>query len=229
VNGVGEFFSWSRFVDDIPRLLPYLPVTLGIVAYAIILGVFLGMVIALLRIHGQWFFQPFLRLYISFMRGTPMLVQILIVFYGLPIVLQALGIEANRWDKIVFVYIAFALNEGAFLSEIFRSSILSVPTGQMEAALSVGLTRWQAYRRIVLPQAIRIALPSFGTDFIALFHGTSLAFLIGVVDIMGRAKTLGASTKHALEAYLFIALLFIVASALLRLLFHFLDRKLSYT
>lgn len=222
------FFSWDRFFENIPRLLPYLAVTLRIVVYATLAGSSLGLVIAILRIKRQSFLEPVFRLYISFMRGTPMLVQILIVFFGLPLFLQILGIEANRWDKIWFLYVAFALNEAAFLSEIFRSAILAVPTGQTEAALSVGMTRWQAYRRIVLPQAAKIGLPSFGSNFVGLFHGTSLAFMIGVVDIMGRAKTIGVSSKHALEAYLFVALVFILLSALLRGGFHLLDRKLSH-
>lgn len=222
-------FSWQRFGADVPLLLPYFLVTVKIVFWGIGVGLVLGIVLACLRLRHLAWLEPILHIYVSFMRGTPMLVQLLIIFYGLPLVLAAVGVqEAVRWDKMVFVYAAFALNETAFLSEIFRSAILAVPAGQLEAAYAVGLTRWQAYRRIVLPQAWRIALPGFGADFIALFHGTSLAFLVGVIDIMGRAQALGASTHHALEGYLFVALLFIVCSLGLRVGFNYLDRRLAY-
>jgi L-cystine transport system permease protein len=225
---MGEFFSWDRFFLDIPKLLPYLPVTLKIVLYATLAGSCLGLLIALLRIWRVRKVQFLLRVYISFMRGTPILVQMLVVFYGLPLLLQQFGIQASRWDKIFFVYIAYALNEGAFLSEIFRSSILAIPYGQVEAGLAVGMTRWQTFRQIILPQASRVALPSFGANLIGLFQNTSLAFLIGVVDIMGRAKTIGVSSKHAIEAYLFIGLLFIVISVLLKGSFYLLDKRFSY-
>ena len=222
------FFSWDRFFLDIPKLLPYLPVTLKIVLYATLVGSVLGLLIALLRIWQVRGVQILLRLYISFMRGTPILVQMLVVFYGLPLLLQQAGIQASRWDKIFFVYIAYALNEGAFLAEIFRASILAIPYGQVEAGLAVGMTRWQTFYRIVLPQAVRVSLPGFGANFIGLFQSTSLAFLIGVVDIMGRAKTIGVSSRHATEAYLFIALLFMGISILLKGSFYLLDKKLSY-
>lgn len=223
-----DFFSWDRFLADIPRLLPYLSVTFQIVAYAVLFGSAAGLGIAVLRIRQVRGIQWLLRIYISFMRGTPILVQLLVVFYGLPLLLQQMGINASRWDRSFFVYVAFALNEAAFLSEIFRSAILAVPFGQAEAGYSVGLTRWQTLRRIVLPQALRVALPGFGADFIGLFQQTSLAFLIGVVDIMGRAKTIGAGSHHALEGYLLVALVFMGISILLRAVFAFCDRKLSY-
>jgi L-cystine transport system permease protein len=162
------------------------------------------------------------------MRGTPMLVQMLVIYYGLPIIMQNIfQVNINRWDKIIFVYITFALNQAAFLSEIFRGSILSISVGQSEAAYSVGLTRLQTFIRIVLPQAARIAIPSFGSDFVGLFQGTSLAFLIGVVDIMGRAKTIGNATKHVLEAYVFIAIIYIVISLITKYFFYRFDKKLA--
>lgn len=224
-----DLFRWERFFADIPILLPYFLVTLKIVFWGIGAGLAGGIALACLRLRRLPWIEPVLHLYVSFMRGTPMLVQLLIVFYGLPLVLAAIGIPgAVRWDKLAFVYAAFAFNETAFLSEIFRAALLGVPHGQYEAAVSVGLTRWQAYRRIVLPQAWRIALPGFSTDFIALFHGTSLAFLVGVVDIMGRAQVIGVSTHHALEGYLFVALLFIACSLALRAGFNYLDRRLAH-
>jgi L-cystine transport system permease protein len=224
-----DFFSLERFFDNIPKILPYLLVTFKIVLYATLFGTLLGLVVALIRINRIPILNQLTGIYVSFMRGTPMLVQMLVIFYGLPILIEnLLGVDINRWDKIIFVYITYALNQGAFLSEIFRSSILSIPVGQSEAGYSVGLTRLQTFRRIVLPQAARVAVPSFGADLIGLFHGTSLAFLIGVVDVMGRAKTIGNATKHVLEAYTIIVIIFITISLILKGLFFLLDRRLSY-
>jgi L-cystine transport system permease protein len=216
-----NLFSWSRFFENIPKIVPYLTVTFQIVFYATILGVLLGMIIAVLRINKVPVLNQIIGIFVSFMRGTPMLVQMLVIYYGLPIIMQNIfQVNINRWDKIIFVYITFALNQAAFLSEIFRGSILSISVGQSEAAYSVGLTRLQTFIRIVLPQAARIAIPSFGSDFVGLFQGTSLAFLIGVVDIMGRAKTIGNATKHVLEAYVFIAIIYIVISLITKYFFY---------
>lgn len=226
---MAEFFSWDRFFENIPKIIPYLPVTFKIVAYATIFGILSGLVVAIIRINKILILNQLTGIYVSFMRGTPMLVQMLVVFYGLPILVQNIfGINISRWDKILFVYITYALNQGAFLSEIFRGSILAIPSGQSEAGYSVGMTRFQTFVRIVLPQAARIAVPSFGTDFVGLFQGTSLAFLIGVVDIMGRAKTIGTASKHVLEAYIFIAIIFIIISLMIKGFFNLLDKKLSY-
>jgi L-cystine transport system permease protein len=108
------------------------------------------------------------------------------------------------------------------------SAIQAIPKGQSEAAYSVGLTGFQCFYRIVAPQAIRIGLPPFGTDFIGVLHNASLVYVIGVVDVMGRAKAIGSATGHVLEAFLFVALLFVVCSILTRFLFALLDRKLDY-
>lgn len=224
-----DLFDWDRFFTNIPQIVAYLPVTFKIVFYATLFGVILALLVAVIRIKKIPILQQVAGIYVSFMRGTPMLVQLLVVFYGIPILMQQLfNINVNRWDKIIFVYITYILNQGAFLSEIFRCSILAIPTGQLEAAYSVGLTQFQAFRRIILPQAVRVAVPSFGSDFIGLFQNTSLAFLIGVVDIMGRAKTIGTATKHVLEAYVFIAIFFIIISLLVKGAFYLLDKKLAY-
>ena len=224
-----DIFSWNRFFDNIPKILPYLSVTVKIVLFATVFGILLGIITAIIRINKIPVLNQIMGIYISFMRGTPMLVQMMLVYYGLPAILEGLfQWNINRWDKVLFVYITFALNQGAFLSEIFRSAILAVPSGQSEAGYSVGMTRIQTFKNIVLPQAVRVALPGFGTDFIGLFQNTSLAFLIGVVDVMGRAKTIGTATKHVIEAYVFIALLFTVVSIVMQLGFISADKKLNY-
>jgi len=157
-----------------------------------------------------------------------MYVQILVVLYGLPMLLQAMfSLDMNSLSTLTLVIITFALNQGAFVSEIFRASILAIPAAQSEAGLSVGLTKTQVFFRIVAPQAARIAIPAFGTDFVYLFQGTSIVFLVGVVDMMGRARTLQAVTRHILESYIFVLLVFVAISVGLKFFFNYLDRKLA--
>jgi L-cystine transport system permease protein len=221
-----DLFSWERFFENIPRLIKYLPVTFELVLVSELIGIILAVGIALARINKVHVLSQFCAVYVSFMRGTPMLVQMLLVYYGLPMLLNAVfGMDVNAISKIVFVIITYALNQGAFIGEIFRSSILSVDSGQTEAAYSVGMTRLQTFKRIIAPQAARIALPAFGSDFIVLFHNTSLAFMVGVIDMLGRARALQATTKHVLESYVFIMIVFVIISLLLKAVFGALDKR----
>lgn len=228
---MGKLFEWSRFFENIPKILPYLTVTFSIVFYATIFGVLLAVFIVLIQIKKIRVLYQISKVYISFMRGTPMLVQLMLIYYGLPAIIDPLlGTSINRdWSAVVFAYVTFILNQGAFLSVIFYSAVTSIPYGQTEAGLSVGLTHYQTFIRIILPQMIRVALPPFGSDLVGLFQGSSLVFLIGVTDIMGRAKTLGSATKHVLEAYVFDVIIYIIISLAVRLLFWYLNKRLDYT
>lgn len=225
-----KLFGWERFFENIPKILPYLSVTFQIVIYATVFGVLLAVFIVLTELKRIPVLYPFFKVYVSFMRGTPMLVQLMLIYYGIPALIDpVLGTDINRgWSAVTFAYITFILNQGAFLSAIFYGAITSVPYGQTEAGLSVGLTELQTFRRILLPQMVRIALPPFGSDLVGLFQNSSLVFLIGVTDIMGRAKSIGAATKHVLEAYVFVVIIYIVISLTIRLLFYYLNTKLEY-
>lgn len=227
---MGKLFAWDRFYENIPKILPYLSVTFSILVYATVFGVLLGMVIVLVQIKKIPGLSQLVKVYVSFMRGTPMLVQLMLVYYGIPALLDPiLGTRINReWGAVNFAYVTFILNQGAFLSAIFYSAITSIPYGQTEAGLSAGLTEFQTFYRIVLPQMVKTALPPFGSDLVGLFQNSSLVFLIGVTDIMGRAKTIGTATKHVLEAYVFVVIIYIVISLSVRLLFFRLNNKMNY-
>lgn len=227
---MGKLFAWDRFYENIPKILPYLSVTFSIVVYATVFGVLLGMVIVLVQIKKVPGLSQLVKVYVSFMRGTPMLVQLMLVYYGIPALLDpVLGTKINReWGAVNFAYVTFILNQGAFLSAIFYSAITSIPYGQTEAGLSAGLTEFQTFYRIVLPQMVKTALPPFGSDLVGLFQNSSLVFLIGVTDIMGRAKTIGTATKHVLEAYVFVVIISIVISLSVRLVFFRLNNKMNY-
>jgi len=183
--------------------------------------------IALIRINKIPVLQQFAVVFVSFMRGTPIIVQLFIVFFGLPVLLSKAGIDANNWSTIIFVIVTYGLNLSAFMSEIFRSAIVGVDTGQKEAAYSVGMTNWQAFKRIIAPQALLIAMPSFSVNIIGLLQNTSLGFTIGLVDVIGEVRAIGVRTYHVLEGYVAAAIIFIVLSILLNKLFSYTENKLQ--
>ncbi|MBR1616404.1 MAG: amino acid ABC transporter permease [Treponema sp.] len=226
---MSDLFSWRRLVQNFPVLIVKLPVTFEIVAVAFSLGFVLALLIATARIKRIPVLDQVLTVFISFERGTPLLVQMLVVYYALPIVLKAFfGIDSRRWEKIIFVDLALILNQGVFLGEIFRGAILSIPKGQREAAIACGFSEFDAFVKVVLPQAVRIALPSTALTLIGLFQETSLVFMIGVIDIIGRASALGATTGHSLESYLIVAAVFLLINFALTAITTRIDRKFAF-
>jgi L-cystine transport system permease protein len=206
--------DWRFLASVLPDLVAALPVTLRISAVSLAAALAIGLATALLRIQRVPLLAQLAALYVSFTRGTPLLVQIYLSYYGLPRVLEhaqarwGVGLDVAGIPAIAYIYFAFALNVGAYSSETIRAAILAVDRGQLEAALSIGMTRAQAMRRIVLPQALTVALPSFGNTAIALVKDTSLAFLVSVVEVMGKAKILGARGFQFFEAYVAAALVY---------------------
>lgn len=223
-----NIFSFPLFIDCFPQLLSRLHITLYIVLVALLAGFLLGIGIALVRLHKVPVLSQLAVFYISFVRGVPILVLLYIVYIGLPLVVAAIWkININRWDALFFVMLAYIINTSAFLSEIIRSAVSGVDIGQTEAAYSVGLTKWQTFRRIVAPQAIQIALPALSNTVVSLLKDTSLAFTLGIIDIMGVIKAIASSTYRSLEAYTAAAIIFFVLSSLLERGFKWGERKLG--
>jgi len=193
-----------------PDLIPAIPLTLLITFASMLLGLLLAVPLAAARLGKRKGPSIAAGVFISFIRGTPPLVQLFLVFYGLPQVLKLVGLDINDWDKMVFAVITFILFCAAFLSEVIRSSYLAVDRGQEEAALSVGMSRMQALIRIVVPQAFTIALPNLGNTLIGLLKETSLVYTIGVIDLMGLAKLTSALSYgvRQLETFIAAALLY---------------------
>ncbi|BDG09842.1 amino acid ABC transporter permease [Anaeromyxobacter paludicola] len=203
-------FMW----EVVPDLLRVVPLTLQITAVSLALALLVGLATALIRIYRTPVLSQLAAVYVSFIRGTPLLVQIYLAYYGLPKLLAWLG-ERYGWNvdvagipAITFIYFAFTLNVGAYSSESIRAAIQAIDKGQLEAALSIGMTPWQGMRRIVLPQALAVALPSIGNTAISLVKDTSLAFLVSVVELMGEAKILGARGLQFFEVYIVVALIY---------------------
>ncbi|SNZ10188.1 L-cystine transport system permease protein [Terribacillus aidingensis] len=223
---MNEFFKWEYVITLFPKVLSALPTTLFIVLFATLIGSFLGLIIAYCRIERIPIVNQISAVYVSFIRGTPILVQMFIVFYGVPSLLGVIGIDISNWNKLYFIYITYGINTSAYFSEIFRSAISSVPASQYEAAASIGLTKWQTYRRTLIPQAGKIAFPNLGVSIVNLLQNTSLAFSLGVLDIMGKVQTLGALYYRVLEGYFIAAIIFIVLSISLEKLFNMLEKRM---
>ena len=201
-------------VQLIPRVAAGIPVSLSIACVSFIFGIMLGFFIALVKIYRVPVAMQIAQVYVSFMRGTPLLVQIFLSYYGIPLVLRYLNgiygwnIDISSIHAITFMYISFSLNVGAYLSETIRAALLSVSKGQIEAAESIGMTTAQTLRRIIIPQAAVVAVPNLGNSFIALLKDTSLAFAASVPEIIGQAKIAAARTSRFFEAYIVAALIY---------------------
>jgi len=196
------------------KILSALPVTLNIAIVTMFFSLILSFFIAVVRINKVKILSKLAIIYVSFIRGTPLLVQIYLSYYGIPKFLNHMNVKfgwtlnVNNVPVIMFVYVAFILNMSAYMSETFRAAILSVEKGQMEAAISIGMSKWQAMRRIILPQAFVTALPNLGNSFISLIKDTSLAFVVSIVELMGKAKIVGAAGLNFFEVYIVVALIY---------------------
>lgn len=204
-------FDPKYMVSSIPYVLAGIPQTLSIAVVAFAAGSLLGLIGALIKIYRVPVLRQLTDLYISFMRGTPLIVQILLIYYGIPIVLRMIDMEygtdldVSKIPALVFMFVAFSLNAGAYLTETIRSAVEAIDSGQMEAAYSVGMSGVQGMTRIVLPQALKVGLPNISNFFIGLLKDTSLAFAASVTDIMGEAKIIAGRTSRFFEAYIVAA------------------------
>lgn len=195
-------------------LFKALPNTLLITIVSVSIGFLIGTVAALIRIYKVPVLHPIASAYVLFIRGTPMLMHLLLIYFGLPLIIDSLadafgwGFRSASIPLIGFAYLSFSLTAGAYMSEVVRSGILAVNRGQLEAAYSVGMTTTQALRRIVLPQAFAVCLPNLSNNLIGMLHGTTLAFTVSVVEINAQAQIVASTNWKFLEAYIAAAILF---------------------
>jgi len=194
--------------------------TLFIALSSMFFGFFIGLGVALARLRGPSWLVAAARAYVSAIRGTPVLVQIFIVYYGLPDV----GIT---FSPLTAAVLSLSINIGAYLSETFRAAILSVPRGQMEAALSLEMTTPQALRRIIFPQAARVAIPPMGNTFIGMLKETSLVSVITVTELLRSAQLLVAQYYVVMPFYLAIAVMYWLMSTGLSSALNLVEKRLS--
>ena len=211
----------SLMIESLPSLLwACLLFTVPLTLLSFAFGLTLGFVVALIRLFAPRPFGLVVRFYVWIIRGTPLLVQLFVIFYGLP----SLGILLDAFPAAL---IGFTLNVGAYSSEIVRAAISSVPRGQWEAAYSIGMSWSQAMRRTILPQATRVAVPPLSNTFISLVKDTSLAAAITVPELFQTAQRIVATTYEPLILYIEAALIYLALSSVLSTLQVRLERRFA--
>jgi len=230
---MAKLFDGALVFKQIPDLLKYLPTTLFLTAIALVIGLLIGLLIAVIRINKIPVLSQISAAFVSVMRGTPIIVQLYITYFGIPIALKYFNYyhgtdyDINAIPGIVFAMVALGLNQAAFDSETIRSAILSVDKGQIEAAKSMGMTGLQVLRRITLPQATSVALLPLGNSLIALIKGTSLAFTCSVVEITAAAKITAGKSYRYFEAYCSIAIIYWLITFILERVLVLIEKKTS--
>ncbi|ATR85265.1 MULTISPECIES: cystine ABC transporter permease [Pseudomonas] len=212
--------SLQLALDSAPFLLKGAYFTVGLSLGGMFFGLLLGFGLALMRLSSLKVLSWTARVYVSFFHGTPLLVQLFVIYYGLP----QLGLEL---DPLPAALIGLSLNMAAYACEILRAAISSIDRGQWEAAASIGMTRSQAMRRAILPQAARTALPPLGNSFISLVKDTALAATIQVPELFRQAQLITARTFEVFTLYLAAALIYWVLSSLLAHLQHRLEARVN--
>jgi len=203
-----------------PLLLEGLKNTLTITAAAYAIGVTLGLALALVRVYGPRPAAAAVAAYVEAIRGTPMLVQLFIIYYSLP----AFGIVL---DPLTAAIAAIGLNSGAYQAEYFRGAIAAIPRGQWEAALSIGLKKWQAVRHVIIPQTWRVALPAMTNELIYLLKYSSIAYFVTVPELVFMGKYIGSRTYMYLQVYTLIAIIYVVLALIASEGMARLERRLS--
>lgn len=214
-------FKVSYFMEVLPIIASKVNVTFELTIAATIFALIVGVIVAIIGYYKVPALYQFTRVYVSVMRGTPVVAQLYFFYYGVALY----SAFVRNMTPLIAVAVVMSLNMGAFMSESIRGALLSVDEGQKEVAYSLGMTNFQLVTRIVIPQAVRIALPPLFNDVINLIKMTSLAFMLGVPDVMGAAKIEGARTFRYFEIYAAVMLIYWVIIFVLGILHKLLEKK----
>lgn len=229
----GKTFSLRAVFDAIPSILNKLPMTLGLTLAGAVMGLILALIFAIVKINRVKVLYPIQAFFVSFLRGTPILVQLMLTYYGIPLALKAINAKygtafnINEIPATVFAVVAFAFNEAAYTSETLRAAIQSVDPGEVEAARSLGMTNAQVYARVIIPNAAVVATPTLINGLIGLTKGTSLAFNAGVVEVFAQAQIIGGADYRYFERYLSVSIVYWLVSILIEQFGRFVERKMA--
>jgi len=216
-------FDFAYMMEILPDLLGYLPITLYLTLASMAIAVIIGGLFSVVLVNKVPVLTQIIQVIMSFFRGTPPIVQLLLIYFGLPQILPiATGMSAETASILTF-----SLNTAAYLAEVFRAALDSVDEGQVEAAMTVGLTYGQTLRGIILPQAVRNAIPGTGNTFVGLLKNSSLAFTIGVVELLAQGKLFASNSLKFFEAYFAVALIYWALTILYSLLQNWYEKRLA--
>jgi polar amino acid transport system permease protein len=207
-------------IKSLPFLLEGALRTLQITSLAVLLGLIIGTFVGMARLSKHRFLRYPAAVYVEFLRGTPLLVQIFIIYFGLP----AVGLNIPRYPSGI---IALGINSGAYIAEIVRAGIQSIPKGQTEAAKSLGMTYWQTMRYIILPQAFRNILPALGNEFIALTKDSSLVSVIAIRELLRSGQIVISRTYQSFAVYIAVALIYFVMTFIMSRIVRWTEKKVT--
>lgn len=203
-----------------PSLLDGLKLTIGIFGIVLVVSVPIGFIIALFRVFGPKWLQAIIEAYVFVMRGSPLMLQLMVVFFGLPFV----GLSFDRLTAALF---AFIINYAAYFAEIFRGGISSVPQGQYESISVLGIGQFRGFRRIILPQVMKIVMPSVGNEVISLVKDTSLVYVIGLGELL-RAGSIASNTYASLAPYLAVGVIYLILTGVLTIILRKAEKSLEW-
>ena len=215
--------SLNFALDALPVLLLGSITTLQLTAFSVVLGLIGGTLLGIARLSPIWPLRIASRIYIEFFRGTPLLVQIFMIYFGIPALINNLG-GSFSFDRFAAAILALSLNASAYLAEIVRAGIQSIELGQREASECLGLNPLQTMRYIIFPQAFRRMIPPLGNEFITLLKDTSLVAIIGYEELFRRGQLIVAYNYRSFEIFITVALVYLVLNTLSSQGFIFLER-----
>lgn len=207
---MGHTYDFASIPGYIPKIMKAFPITIEILLLSLLFGLVLGAIVTVGSLSKRKILNIVSKGYISFMRGIPTLVLIFLLYLGLPQVMTGIGIDMSGVSKVAYIVACLSLSTSANMAEMMRASYLAIDKGQREAAYSVGMKGFTAFRRIIFPQAFGVAIPTLGNNIIMLFKETSLAFTVGVIDLLGKARAISAASygSNKLEVYIATGLIF---------------------
>lgn len=230
---MSQGLDFKFLIDTFFLALTGVPTALMIAIVSLLIALPLGFLLALTRLNRIPVLHHLARVYVSFVRGTPVIVQIFIIYSSMPLLLTVIfkkfeiGIDVYSINPIWYAFIIFSLNTTAILIEVFRSALSTVDKGQMEAAYSVGLTNVQAFRRIIIPQTLVVALPNICTATVNLIKATSLGYAMSLQEITLKAQMAANVGYNYVEAYIDIFLIYLILCSTVEYLFKLYEKRLS--
>jgi polar amino acid transport system permease protein len=217
VKGMG--FDLGLAVDSFPLLLAGAVVTVQITLLSVGVGMLIGLFVGIARLSSFWPVKALAAVYVDFLRGTPLLVQIFLIYFALPMM------TGSRVDPFFAAIAACGINSGAYVAEIFRAGIQSIDKGQMEAGRSLGMSWWQTMRYIIIPQAFKRVIPPLGNEFIAMLKDSSLVSVIGFEELTRCGQLVIARTYGSLEIWTSVAIIYLAMTISISRLVAYLERR----
>ncbi len=216
--------DWHLIAKSLPVLLRGAVLTIELTAAAVGIGTIIGLIMAMLRLSAKKVLSWPAAVYVDFFRGTPLLVQIYLIYFGAP---QVLGFTPPDSYTYIAGIIALSLNSGAYIAEIFRAGIKSIDRGQVEAARSLGMTQGQAMWNVILPQAFKRVVPPLGNEFIAMLKDSALVSVISLEELLFSGKIIVGRTYKPFEIYIAVAVIYLIMTLTISQVVNYLERRLA--